>query len=138
MATGNGIIFTLTPQRGKGVSMAKVSVIKLTAKDVVSGAKKNEAGEFFTVREVEISALENLFVLAANMQRDIRKINVCYDLIQEVKSITDDMDSFKITGTDLKDLLIPAIEKMVDNRPGFWFFARAMFKSIEKPEEIDV
>lgn len=118
--------------------MAKVSVIKLTTKDVVSGAKKDEAGTMWTVRDIELNALESLFVLAANMQRDIRKINVCYDLIQEVKSITTEVESFKISNTDLKDLLIPAIEKMVDNRPGFWFFARNMFKSIEKPEEIEV
>ena len=118
--------------------MAKVSMIKLTAKDVMSEAKKDEAGNLWTVREIELNALEAFFVLAANMQRDIRKINVCFDLIQEVKAITDEMDSFKITGTDLKELLIPAIEKMVDSRPPFWFYARNMFKSIEKPEEIEV
>jgi hypothetical protein len=118
--------------------MAKVSVIKLTAKDVISEAVKNDAGEKWTVREVELNALEAIMVVAANMQKNVCKINVCYDLIQEVKAITDDMESFKITCTDLKDLLIPAIEKMVDSRPPFWFYARNMFKSIEKPEEIEV
>jgi hypothetical protein len=118
--------------------MAKLSVIKLMAKDVISEAKKNDSGEFWTVREIELNALESIMVVSANMQRDIRKINVCFDLIQEVKAITDDMESFKITGTDLKELLIPAIEKMVDSRPAFWYYARNMFKSIEKPEEIEV
>jgi predicted transcriptional regulator len=128
----------MNPKGEKEYRMAKVSVIKLTAKDVISDAKKNEAGEFWTVREIELNALEAIMVVAANMQKNVCKINVCYDLIEEVKAITKDMGSFKISNTDLKELVIPAIEKMVDSRPPFWFYAKSMFKSIEKPEEIEV
>lgn len=117
--------------------MAKVSVIKLTEKSIMSKAKKDDQS-YWSVREIELNALEALFLIAANSNKSCTKLVDCYDLVDEVKNIGEDAESFKISNTDLKDFLIPAIEKSADQRPGFWFFARNMFKSIEKPEEIEV
>jgi hypothetical protein len=109
--------------------MAKVSIIPLSAATEMTDAKKEDK-TFYSVREIELAILENLFVVAANMQKDIRKTNVCWDLIQEVKAIKDDQINFKISGSDLKELLIPAFEKTAESRPGVWYYSRKMFKAI--------
>lgn len=118
--------------------MARLAVVKLTVGDEMTEATKPDSKEFMTVREVELKVLEALFVIAANMQRDFKKLNICYDLIEEVKAIKEDMDCFKISVSELKEFLIPAIEKSADNRPGPWYYARKMFRSIENPTEIEV
>lgn len=118
--------------------MAKVSVIKLTVGNEMTEAKKPNGNELMSIREIELMALESLFLIAVNMQRDFKKMNICYDLVEEVRSIKPDTDCFKISTTELKEFLIPAIEKSADNRPGPWYYARKMFKSIESPEEIEV
>ncbi|MBE3122204.1 MAG: hypothetical protein IMZ53_14925 [Thermoplasmata archaeon] len=117
--------------------MAKLFNIKLTQKDVVSEVTGKD-GTNRTIRSIELEILETLFLVAVNSQKDHKKINICYDLIEEVKGIKDDTESLKITPSDLKELLIPAWEKTIDGRPGYWYYARAMFKSMENPEEIEV
>ena len=111
-------------------------VIKLSPNDLNTEIKK-EDNSFLSVREVETGALESLFLVAANAQKDVRKINTCYDLADEVKNLNA-AEVFKISPSDLKDYLIPAFEKTVDQRPASWRYAKNMFKSIEKAEEIEV
>jgi hypothetical protein len=118
--------------------MAKVCEVKLTVGNEMTDVKNEKTGDFFSVREIEKMTLESLFVIAANMQKEFKKLNICYDLIEEVKEIKDDAGCFKISTTELKEYLIPAIEKSVDKRPGPWYYARKMFKSIENPKEIEV
>lgn len=117
--------------------MATLNRIKLTPADVLCDLV-DENQKARTVRSVEVEVLESLAVVAANNQEDCAKMNVCFDLIEEIMGITPEMDSFKITPSDLKELLMPAIRKTVGRRPSYWYYARKLFKMLEKPEEIAV
>jgi hypothetical protein len=116
--------------------MAKLCVIELSDPKEMSKALKEDK-TFWKTREVELAVLRNLFSIAANSQKDYKKLNVCYDLVAEIESITDQIE-FKISPSDLKDFLIPAIEKSADQRPDSWYFARKLFKCIENPKIIEV
>lgn len=117
--------------------MATLNRIKLTPAGVLCDLV-DENQKPRTVRSVEVEVLESLAVVAANNQEDCGKLNVCFDLIEEIKGITPEMDSFKIAQSDLKELLIPAIRKTAGRRPSYWYYARHLFKALEKPEEISV
>jgi hypothetical protein len=117
--------------------MAKLLVIELAGSALMSKALK-EDGTFWRVRDVEIAVLKNLFMIAANAQKDTRRLNTCYDMVDEIERITDGIEGFKISPSDLKDFLIPAIEKSADQRPDSWYFARNLFRQIENPKEVEV
>ena len=70
--------------------MAKLNAITLTPAGVFTELK-DETGALRSVRGVELEVLEALAVVAANNQEDHCKLNVCFDLIAEIKAITDEM-----------------------------------------------
>jgi len=117
--------------------MAKLFQIKLSPKDVLSDVQKTATDETkLSVREIELAALENLFSTAANSQKDLKKMNECYDCIGQVKNLKEEALEINLTKQDI-EYLEKAIELSASQRPGFWFAAREMFKSIEKPAEIE-
>lgn len=117
--------------------MAKVCVIELSKTGELSKALKEDKTQW-QMREIELAVLKNLFMIAANAQKDYRKLNTCYDLVAEIEAITEEMGVFKISPTDLKDYLIPAVEKSAEQRPDSWYFARRLFKQLENLKEVEV
>jgi hypothetical protein len=117
--------------------MAKLLQIKLSPKEKLSDVQKsiNDPTKL-SIREVEITILETLFTIAANSQKELKKMNECYDLIGQVKNLTDDKLEMNLTKADI-EYLEKAIETSATQRPGSWFAAREMFKSIEKPVEVE-
>lgn len=118
--------------------MSKMIAIALTPSDKISSVKKENKDGYYTIREVELRALGDIFMIAANSQKSLSKMNTCFDLVEEVKAIPAEMTEFRIAASEFKEFVPPAIEKTVDGRPGAWYEARAMFRDIEKAREIDV
>jgi len=118
--------------------MAKLYQIKFSDKGKLSDLAKSEKDATKTTcREIELLALESLLSVAAANMKEIKKVNECYDVIDQIKNLQDDKLELNLSKTDL-EYVEKGLELSAGQRPGAWYYARDMFKSIEKPVEIEV
>lgn len=114
--------------------MAKQYRIKF-AEGLTKIQKSETDASLLSVREVEIMALDALFSAAASKQQDVKKLNLCYDCLEQVQNLKDE-NAILFTRGDL-DFLEEGLKATVDRRPPAWFWARNIFRQLEKPEEIE-
>jgi hypothetical protein len=111
--------------------MAKLYRIKLSPKELLTDTKS------VTVREIEKLALENVLSVSAINEKRIKQINEIYDIVDELRNLADTDLELKVDKAGM-EYIEKGIELSAGQRTGSWFYARTMFKSVEKPEEIEV
>ncbi|MBN1130284.1 MAG: hypothetical protein JXA71_14930 [Chitinispirillaceae bacterium] len=116
--------------------MSKIAILKLSPKDTFSDIDNAVGGGKMSVREIELSALENLAGVAAADQKELRKANTCYDLVDEIKRLKeqDEVEVYRVSKGELDEFIITAFGKTAGQRPTGWFYARNLFKQFEQPE----
>jgi hypothetical protein len=118
--------------------VATLYKLQLSDKTKMSEVAKSAADSaLMTIREVELLALESMLNIAASNQKDVKKINEAYDLIDQIKNLTDDKTFISVTKSDLEQVE-RGIELSSGQRSPMYFWARQLFKSIEKREEVVV
>lgn len=114
--------------------MAKQYAIPLSLATEILTVPGSEGAEIKT-RDVEKAILSSCAQVAANAEKDIRKINVAVDLLGVIENVPDDSPHVILDDAD-RELIDAGIKGTTGKRPTIWFRCTALWKALESwPEK---